>query len=162
MSATLTIADQQAFNELIGQFPTVVLWGNMARRNIQFNVQISGQPVTSIMNMWTAVATQQPTKQSLIYSNSAAACDGQLLNRLSTAAAKLPFNNGTFLALTGDCGLMLKSFLMASFCSESPSAAIDNGIDTSDMENSFSLPHIWCMPCTSAANCGFSSINCTT
>jgi hypothetical protein len=173
MSATFTIADQQAFNLLIGRFPSIVLWGNMARRNITFRVLICGQPVTSIMNMWMAIATKQPTKQSLIYSNSAAACDGQLLNRLSTTARKMPFNNGTFLALTGDCGLMLKSFLMASFCSDSPLADdindgtdtsddINDGTDTSNVHNSISLPRIWCMPCTSAANCGISSINCTT
>jgi hypothetical protein len=51
------------------------------------------------MHAWMAMATEQPTKQSLIYSNSAAACDGQLLNRLSTAATKLPFNNGIFFFL---------------------------------------------------------------
>jgi superfamily II DNA helicase RecQ len=181
MSATFTIADQHAFNLLIGRFPTIVFWGEMARRNITFNVQIAGQPTTSLMNTWTAIATEQPTKQSLIYSNSAAACDGQLLNKLSNAARKLPFNNGTFLSLTGDCGLMLKSFLMASFCGDTQTSSdasddtntqtADDHILTSDDTNTqtandtdilTSLPRIWCMPCTSAANCGISSINCTT
>ena len=50
------------------------------------------------------------------------------------------------MSLTGACGIMLKSYLMASFCGE----------DASD----FLLPHIWCMPCTSAANCGVSSKRC--
>jgi superfamily II DNA helicase RecQ len=63
MSATFTIADQHAFNLLIGRFPTIVFWGEMARRNITFNVQIAGQPTTSLMNTWTAIATEQPTKQ---------------------------------------------------------------------------------------------------
>ena len=110
------------------------------------------------MKAWTAIATEQPTKQSLIYSNSAAACDGQLLSRLLSAARKVPTNNGIFLALTGGCGLMLKSFLMASFCSDAPSTDIHNGTHTSNDET---LPRIWCMTCTSAANCGVSSINCT-
>ena len=55
-------------------------------------------------------------------------------------------NNGQFLSFTGDCGTMLKSFLMASFCA--------------DVHNE-SLPKIWCMPFTSAANCGVSSKDCT-
>ncbi len=42
--------------------------------------------------------------------------------------------------------MMLKSFLMASFCA--------------DVHND-SLPKIWCMPCTSAANCCVSSKDCT-
>ncbi len=42
---------------------------------------------------------------------------------------------------------MLKSFLMASFCGE----------DAADTK----LPNIWCMACTSAANCGVSSKRCT-
>ena len=37
MSASFTVADQQAFHLLIGQFPTIVFWGDMARRNITFN-----------------------------------------------------------------------------------------------------------------------------
>jgi hypothetical protein len=161
MSATFTIADQQSFNQLIGRFPTIVLWGDMDRRNITINVHTSGQPVTSIMNAWTEIATQQPTKQSLVYSNSAAACDGQLLNRLSNAAQKLPFNNGKFLSLTGECGMMLKSFLMASFCGDSSLHDTDNEPLHHD-QNDIALPRIWCMPCTSAANCGVSSVNCTT
>ncbi len=190
MSATFTVADQQAFNHLIGRFPSIVLWGDMARRNISFAVKICGQPVTSIMNAWSAKALEQPTKQSLIYSNSAAACDGQLLNRLSITARKIPFDNGKFLALTGDCGLMLKSFLMASFCGDGTAIADTNSVIQSSPENDVTnsaihssedvtpsadsnteihssedeiayLPRIWCMPCTSAANCGISSLNCT-
>ena len=106
MSATFTIADQHAFNLLIGRFPTIVFWGEMA------------------------------------------------------------LNNGTFLSLTGDCGLMLKSFLMASFCGDtqtSTDASDDTNTQTAnDTDILTSLPRIWCMPCTSASNCGISSINCTT
>ncbi len=167
MSATFTIADQQSFNQLIGRSPTIVLWGDMHHCNITINVHTCGQPVTSIMNAWTEIAMQQPTKQSLIYSNSAAACNGQLLNRLSTAARKLPFNNGKFLSLTGECGMMLKSFLMASFCGDdsSPNDTTNEPLhydDTAAGKNDIALPRIWCTPCTSAANCGVSSVNCTT
>ncbi len=162
MSATFTIVDQQAFNLLISRFPTIVFWGEMARRNITFNVQICGLPVTSIMNAWMAKAMEQPTKQTLIYSNSAAACDGQLLNRLSIVARKIPFDNGRFLSLTGECGVMLKSFLMASFCGDETVFSDNNNAIPSSEGNTSVLPRIWCMPCTSAAICGISSLNCTT
>lgn len=142
MSATFTLTDQQAFNGLIGHFPTIVLWGGMGmnRLNISLNVQISGNPVTSIMKAWTIKATQQPTQQSLIYSNSAAVCDGQIINRLSSAAKHVPHNNGKFLALTGDCGLMLKSFLMASFCGQHMDNTVPLEEDAPDSQ--FKLPTV--------------------
>jgi hypothetical protein len=49
------------------------------------------------------------------------------------------------MAFTGDCGLMMKMFLMECFCGE----------HDSDM-----LPAIACMPCTAAAHCGISSKKC--
>ncbi len=130
----------------------MVFWGDMNHQNISFNVYVVGNPTHSLIADWTKVAAKQPTRQSLIYSNSATACDEVLIPRLTTAWAKLPVDNGVFLALTGDCGLMLKWFLMAGFCGVKS--------DSNDDSNA-SLPNIWCMPCTSAANCGVSSDKCT-
>jgi hypothetical protein len=48
--ATCTIADQQSFNNLISQRPTIVIWGDMDRRNISFNVTIAGDPLTSLVD----------------------------------------------------------------------------------------------------------------
>ncbi len=146
MSATFTIVDQHAFNSLIGRLPTMAIWGDMSRRNISFNVTIAGQPLNRFCKDWIDIATKQPTKQSLVYSNSAQNCDVAILNRLSHARTKVTMNNGKFMSLTGDCGMMLKSFMMAAFCGD---VHDDN------------LPRIWCMPCTSAANCGVSSKKCT-
>ena len=146
MSATFTIKDQHIFNSLIGRLPTMAIWRNMSRRNISFNVTVAGDPLNRFCKDWILTATKQPTKQSLVYSNSSQTCDNAILNRLFNARTKVPINNGKFMALTGDCGMMLKSFLMASFCGD---VHDDN------------LPRIWCMACTSAANCGVSSKNCT-
>ena len=139
MSATFTIVDQQTFNSLIGRLPTMAIWGDMSRRSISFQVTVAGDPLNSFSKDWIAIATRHPTKQSLVYSNSSTTCDGAILNRLSTARSKVTMSNGQFLSLTGSCGTMLKSFLMASFCAD-----VDDN----------RLPKIWCMPCTSAANCG--------
>ena len=124
----------------------------MSRRNIKFNVHVAGNPTHLLMADWTKVAGKEYPQQSLIYSNSAKACDETLIPRLtSTAREKIPFSHGVFLALTGECGLMMKWFLMAAFCGEM----------NEEIGNESSLPTIWCMPCTSAANCGVSSTNCT-
>ena len=114
---------------------------------------IVGKPTYSLIADWTKVAAKQPTQQSLIYyPNSAMAYKEVLIPRLTTARAKIPVNNGVFLAITGDCGLMLKWFLMAAFCGVKS--------DSNDDDSNASLPKI-CMSCTSTANCGVSSDKCT-
>ena len=50
---------------------------------------------------------------------------------------------GDAIALTGNCGIMMKTFLMVGFCG-----------DVATMLN------LLCMPCTSAANCSVSSKEC--
>lgn len=53
-----------------------------------------------------------------------------------------------FVPLTGGCGIMLKTYIMEALCGE--------GAEES------TLPTLWCVPCTSAANCGVSSLGCRT
>ena len=86
--------------------------------------------------------------------------DEKITILLFAARRKVPSINGTFFSLTGECGMMLKSYLMASFCNESEDS---QGIESTnhDAQPSITLPTIVCMPCTSAANCGVSSKNCT-
>ena len=154
MSATFTISDQKSFNSLIGRLPTIVMWGDMSRRNISFNVDISGDPLNAFIKDWIAFMQIHPSRQSLVYSNTASSCDGSILNRLLSAQQKLPLATGDILPLTGECGVMLKSYLMACFCGETMDATPTNVQPTI-------LRKILCMPCTSAANCGVSSNNCS-
>ncbi len=155
MSATLTISDQRAFNRLICRLPTIVMWGDMSRRNISFSVDISGDPLNAFIKDWIAFTTLHPRRQSLVYSNTASSCDGSILNRLLAAQQKLPLSTGDILPFTGECGTMLKSYLMASFCGETMDAATPTDVQQT------CLRKILCMPCTSAANCGVSSNNCS-
>ena len=156
MSATFRIPEQIAFNTLIGREPDLVNWGPMDKRNVGIHVQIAGDPLHLLMKDWMAHMNKDPSAQSLLYSNSAKACDETLLNKLEAACKTMPASiretlDGTakeFLALTGECGVMLKSYLMAAYCGE------EGIID-------FDFPFVWCMPCTSAANCGVSSKRCT-
>eukprot|EP00956_Cyclotella_meneghiniana_P020780 scaffold37108_cov23-Cyclotella_meneghiniana.AAC.3 len=148
MSATFRLPEQRSFNAMMGQFPELVMWGDMNRRNVGIWVEIAGEPLTALINTWVQDVMRDPSMQSLIMSNSAAACDGRILDRLEKAAAKLPDSvrgliPRCFMPFTGDSGLMLKMYLMACFCA-------NNGSDSG-------LVKIWCMPCTAAAHCGVSS-----
>jgi superfamily II DNA helicase RecQ len=96
MSAIFTMDDQQSFNQLIRRQSTMVFWGDIVRRNIAFNVYIAGNPLHALVNDWTKIAAQQPTWQSLIYSHSAAACDGVIMKQLITARSCVPVNTGAF------------------------------------------------------------------
>ena len=46
MSATFTTGQQKAFNNLIHRSPSIVIWGDMDKRNIAFHTIVSGNPPT--------------------------------------------------------------------------------------------------------------------
>eukprot|EP00956_Cyclotella_meneghiniana_P011109 scaffold15544_cov108-Cyclotella_meneghiniana.AAC.1 len=148
MSATFRIPEQRSFNAMMGDFPELVMWGDMNRRNVGIFASVAGEPLSRLINTWVQDVMKDPSMQSLIMSNSAAACDGRIIDRLEKAASKLPDSvkgevTRLFMPFTGDSGLMLKMFLMACFCAEDSSNRL--------------LVDIWCMPCTAAAHCGVSS-----
>lgn len=152
MSATFTIPLQREFNNLIHRMPSVVVWGDMKRRNVGIFVNTVGNPICAFLSQWSSHIQEDPTKKSLVYCNSATVCEGSLLSRLESAHNKLPpevkdcIGKFSLVAFTGKCGVMMKSYLMDAFSGESEDK---------------SLPNIVCMPCTSAANCGVSSKLCT-
>eukprot|EP00956_Cyclotella_meneghiniana_P020359 scaffold35768_cov46-Cyclotella_meneghiniana.AAC.2 len=151
MSATFRIPEQKSFNSMIGRFPEVVFWGDMNRRNVGLFATVAGEPLTHLVKAWRSDIINDPESQSLIMANSAAACDGRILDRLEKVVASLPDAiKGEItkycIPFTGDSGLMLKMFLMECFCGE---------------YDDDSLINIWCMACTAAAHCGVSSKRCT-
>ena len=168
MDATFRISEQQTFNKLIHRIPDVVCWGPMDKRNVGIFNHVAGNPLTALVNDWSAHVLPTPDRQSLLMSNSAQACEGSILSQLEKARDKLPDgiklvhpididDEDTttqsseqlkeFIPFTGDIGLMMKSYLMDCFCGD-------------DSDGDDNLPMIWCMPCTSAANCGVSSKRC--
>ena len=151
MSATFPIEAQQCFNALVGSFPDIVDWGPMDKRNVGIYCKIDGDPVNTLLKDWAAHVTDDPDMKSLLYSNSAQACDETLIQRLEKKRDTLPkaiTAGKEFVSLVGEGGLMLKTFLAAAFCAED------------DFVDEYDLPNVWCMPCTSAANCGVSSKKC--
>ena len=171
MSATFTIPQQKAFNNLIHRTPSMIIWGDMNKRNIGFHTIVAGNPMLSLIKDWEKNVRKDPSKQSLIYSNQASSCDGLIMDNLKKARTRLPADvqeltkKWSFVALTGSCGVMLKSYLVGCFCRNQRDISDveddgDNNGDESTNARILRLPKIWCMPCTSAANCGVSSDLC--
>lgn len=168
MDATFRIPEQQTFNKLIQRIPDVACWGPMDKRAVEIFNHAAGNPLNALVNDWSSHVSAAPNRQSSLMSNSAQACEGSILSQLEKARDKLPDGikhvhpididdeDATtqsaeqlkeFIPFTGDIELMMKSCLMDSFCGDN-SGGDDN------------LPMIWCMPCTSAANCSVSRKRC--
>ncbi|KAL7526440.1 hypothetical protein ACHAXR_003455 [Thalassiosira sp. AJA248-18] len=149
MSATLRNEYQDTITKLNKKKPTVVCWGNMSRRNISITVDVKGQPSTAIKRELTRLYKEDKGRKVLIYTNSKSNAETTLTNQSEAVLADLHIT-ADVIALTGDCGIMMKSYLMAAFCGDSDGASNDD--DDED------LPDIHVMPCTSAANCGVNNI----
>jgi len=166
LSATFRIPQQISFNKLIDRTPDMVNWGPMDKRNICVYVKFADDPVNELLNDWGKHITKNPDTQSLVNSNSATACDDTILSQFEKKVAKMQKKEGQsqlltteegkikeFIPLTGECGIMMKSFLMAAFCGDYEVSGYDDELD-------IELPTIAAMPCTSAAQCGISSKRC--
>ncbi|KAL7508357.1 hypothetical protein ACHAXN_005444 [Cyclotella atomus] len=149
MSATFRIPEQKQFNSLMGMIPELVIWGDMDRRNVGIHIRVDGEPLTHLIKKCVEDLKADPEMKFLVMNNSAAACDGRIIERLEKACKQLPVDtlDSTieFVPFTGDCGLMMKMFLMECFCGEQVNS---------------SLPNVIGMPVTAAANCGVSSKKC--
>jgi hypothetical protein len=153
MSATFQIPEQQAFNSLMGRLPELVMWGDMDHRTVGIHMSVHGERLAHLINKCAADFRADPGMKFLVMSNSAAACDGRIIERLEKALNQSPADYTDdwppieLMPFTGDCGLMMKQmFLMESFCA-------------ADGHNN-ALLNIVGMPVTASANCGVSSKNC--
>ena len=88
MSATFRIPEQKSFNKLIGRFPDIVMWGPMDKRNVGIFNHVSGDPVHAILKQWKEHVEDDPDMQSLLYFNSAMACEDSIIPRLEKERSK--------------------------------------------------------------------------
>ena len=58
---------------MMGDFPELVMWGDMNRRNVGIFASVAGEPLSRLINTWVQDVMKDPSMQSLIMSNSAAA-----------------------------------------------------------------------------------------
>ena len=148
MSATFRIPEQQLFNTLFGAQADLVCWGDMDKRSVAIMCTIVGNPLNQLAKDLASDAAEKKDSQFLVYSNSATACEGDIIERIESKLGVVPKENlhgKVICALTGKLGIMGKSFLAEAFAGD------DNDDD---------LPTIFCMPCTEAAQCGVSSSKC--
>ena len=154
MSATLREDCQSTITKLSRRMfkaPTIVVWGGMARRNIRFGVHIFGSPSAAIKRELADIYANNREAKVLLYTNSKAIAEGTLTKMAQTFIDSIAELTGVAIALTGDCGIMMKTFLMAAFCGKSEDQTTED-----DME----LPNVLIMPATKSANCGLSSELC--
>ena len=108
MSATLRKEYQATLEKISKKKPTIVCWGEMSRRNIAFIVHILGQPSSGIRRLLSAAYKEHRSRKVLLYSNSKTNAETTLT---SVAESVLDEHNiiGDVIALTGDCGIMMKT-----------------------------------------------------
>ena len=88
-----------------------------------WNLQSCGLP-SHPWKQWTAHVEKDPDILSLLYSNSAMACDDSLIPRLEKGRPKFPTEihvaaaRKEFISFTGKSGLIMEAYLMECFCGE--------------------------------------------
>ena len=90
MSATFQIPEQIAFSRLIKRIPGMVFGAPMDKRTTSIYTKIVGDPIGDLMKDWKSQILEDPTIQSILYSNIITACDGSILQRLENAKKNLP------------------------------------------------------------------------
>ncbi len=148
MSATFRIPEQKLFNTLFGAQADLVSWGAMDKRSVAIMCMVIGNPLNQLAKDLAADASDEKDSQFLVYSNSAKACEEDVIERIESKLGVVPKEHlagKVIFALTGKLGIMGKSFLAEAFAGE---------------DNDDTLPTIFCMPCTEAAQCGVSSNRC--
>ncbi|KAL7535523.1 hypothetical protein ACHAXR_006542 [Thalassiosira sp. AJA248-18] len=146
MSATLRQDYQDTIQKLSKRKPTVISWGKMDRRNISFAVNVFGQPSSAIKRELFRLYRDNNGRKVLIYTNSKTNAETTLTSLAEDVMSELNID-GEVIALTGDCGIMMKSYIMAAFCGQCDD-------DQDDVNEFMDLPDLFVVPCTSAANCG--------
>ena len=149
MSGTLPKDEQTKLITVGGQKPTVVLHGLMGRRRIFIGVDAVGQPASGIRRCIMTDYKSNPTRKVIINSHSKRAAERTFTSLAESTLETLQIS-ANVMALTGDCGIMMKVFLMACF----------SGAKFDDEDATVDLLNILIMPCTDAANCGISSNDC--
>jgi hypothetical protein len=160
MSATFLQEDQDKISTLWTRPPDRVIWRELSRCGIAFDIVISGGPTLSIVRSLTE-DYRYPTKmKTIVYTNSKTLAMGSLTTVLENMLEKCEdswrrmghesFLPGRVISFTGNDGLQSKVFVMRVRASN----VSDD--DNTDEE----LPNLLIMPATKATDCGVSSNLC--
>ena len=147
-TATLRKEDQDVLSSLIQREPDTVIWGPMDRRSIRINVCVSGKPMTEMKQFVESSLERNKIGKIIIYTNSKVAAENGLKDAVQDILDKHKIE-GCAMPFTGNNGIMMKNYIMTSFCPDEISSVGD-------------LESIFCVIGTSAMECGVSSKEVTT
>jgi superfamily II DNA helicase RecQ len=128
MSATFRRDDQEKISDLWTRMPDSVIWHELSRRGITFNVRVSGTPSATITRC-LIVDYRDPTDlKTIVYTNSKTAALGSLTDSLEKVLetceeqwrkqGHTDIFRGMVIAMTGDDGVQMKVFTMHAFALE--------------------------------------------
>jgi hypothetical protein len=160
MSATFRQDDQDEISRLWTRPPDKVIWRELSRRGIGFDIVISGNPTSSVIRCMSEDYRDPTYMKTIVYTNSKTSAMGSLTKALENMLEKCEaswrasgdddFIPGRVISFTGDDGLQSKVHIMRAWAH----SYIDG--DDTDQE----LPNLLIMPATKAADCGVSSNSC--
>ena len=149
MSATLREDDQLALSCVLNNTPDMITWTDMNRRRIFFDVQVTGNPTISIRSALKNDFQTHPQIKAIVYTNSKTKAEESITPMIEKVMEECMIP-GEAMALTGDSGVMEKTFIMECFAR--PTDCNDNSDDA--------IPNATCVAATAAANCGISCRDC--
>ena len=160
MSATFRQSDQDEIAALWKRKPDNVIWCELSRRGIFFDVIVSGSPTSSFTRR-LSVDYEFPTQmKTIVYTNSKTAALGSLTKASEMVLAKCVLawqrqgyrvtNPLRVQSFTGDDGLQRKVQSMKAWATEQDHQGMVDDV----------LPNLVVMPATKAADCGVSSNLC--
>ncbi len=160
MSATFRQSDQDEITRLWTRLPDKVIWRELSRRAINFDIVISGRPSSTFTRRLLFDYEFPTSMKTIVYTNSKMAAMGSLTKACESVLEKSvlswerqgyrvtnPLRVNSF---TGDDGLQQKVQTMKAWASEQ---------NHQDEEDAL-LPNLIIMPATKAADCGVSSDLC--
>jgi hypothetical protein len=164
MSATFRQDDQNVIADLLGCPPDKVIWLELARRGIKFEVVVSGNPLSSISKRVSRDYRVETDLKTIVYTNSKTQALGSIMNamenilelaeaRWRASGVSNDFRSPVVMAMTGDDGMQFKVRTMHAFA-----GVVANGID--DERDLLLLPNLVIMLATKAADCGVSIAFC--
>jgi hypothetical protein len=155
MSATFRQCNQEVITDLFGRPPGKVMWLELSHQRIQFDVIMSGNPLSAVTSSSKQDYKHPTDMQTIVYANSKQQAVGSISAAMESVLGNSS-NNGEVIPLTGEDGLQFKVFNMHAFSQE-----VD-GIDDSNVvsDRTSLLPKLKIMPATKAADCRVSSTRC--
>ena len=101
MSATFRKCDQDVITTLFGRPPDKVMWLELSRRGIHFDVIVSGNPIGGVTSSSKEDYKYETDMQTNVYSNSKQQAVGSISAAMESVLEKSP-NDGEVIPLTGE------------------------------------------------------------